>query len=72
MKNPDNNNELRTCKTPLQDLIRIGIEEKLLHIWILLTIPYKEIVQKYFNPESTFLDGNEINYCAFVIYNFIK
>lgn len=72
LKNPDYNNELRTCKTLLQDLIRIGIEEKLLHIWILLTIPYKEIVQKYFNPESTFLDGNEINYCAFVIYNYIK
>lgn len=72
LKNAENGNEILMCKTLLQDLIRIGIEKKLLHSWILLTTLYKEIVQKYFNPESTLLDMNELNYCAFIIYNYIK
>lgn len=72
LNDSENKSSLRKCKTLLQDLIRIGIEEKILHLWILLTTSYKEIVQKYFNEESTLLNASEVNYCAFSIYNFIK
>lgn len=72
LKNSEQTDKIRKCQTPLQDFIRIGIKEKILHLWILQTISYKEIVQKYFNPESTLLDCGQINYFAFTIYNFIK
>ncbi|OHT01606.1 hypothetical protein TRFO_07511 [Tritrichomonas foetus] len=66
------NDEIRHYETPLQDLVRIGLNEKKIHIWIMLILSCKEITEKYFNDQSTLCNLSIANYVASTIYLYIK
>ena len=66
------NNYIRLYPTLLQELINFGIGENKLHIWILIASSFKDIIRKYFSPDSTLYDNYRAAYVANAIYHYIN